>query len=114
MKWTSFLLFLVHASYSSFGLFLAFPFCLSYDGFGHRSFIGFFHPLVINRNPSSNNNQATTYESSTIMKFKRMKNCIQHCYASLKIQVAKSDVKTHTEHEIIKNPFHIHSKLIQH
>jgi len=27
--------FLVPASYSSFGLFLTFPFCLSYDGFGH-------------------------------------------------------------------------------
>jgi hypothetical protein len=58
----------------SFGLSLAFPFCLPCDDFGHQSFIGFFCPLLKNRNPSSNNTQPTTYESSTIMKFKGMKN----------------------------------------
>jgi len=33
--------FLVHASCSSFGLFLAFPFCLPCDGFNHWYCIGF-------------------------------------------------------------------------
>jgi hypothetical protein len=34
--------FLVPASFASFGFFLAFPFCLLFDGSGHQSFIGFF------------------------------------------------------------------------
>ncbi len=33
--------FLIPTGCASFGHFLAFPFCLPYDGFDHRSFIGF-------------------------------------------------------------------------
>jgi hypothetical protein len=33
--------FLVHAGFASFGLSLAFPFCLLFDGSSHQSFIGF-------------------------------------------------------------------------
>jgi hypothetical protein len=41
MKGTRSLPFLVPVGYVFFGLSVAFPFCLPYDGYGHQSFIGF-------------------------------------------------------------------------